>query len=316
MFGPPMVEPPTPEPGANPRGKSRRDTLDACIRWSGLAWLIRRTVARKRVGVLMYHDPDPAELEAHLTYLRGRYSFVSLDTFVDALKRRDFSVLPRAPLVVTIDDGHRGNVRLGEVLRRHGVRPTLYLTTDVVGTDKPFWFKTFDYAERQRLKRLPNDERLAALATRQPSASPRPADPQALTADDLRALLPLVDFGAHTRSHPSLTTCADGECWEEIAQSKADVERITNRPCRHFSYPNGDYSFREANFARACGFRSARTADPGWNGPTTDAYRIRILSGCDGASLTRLVADLSGVWLLVATLRGWRRGRRPPAVPR
>ena len=293
------------------RGSSRREQLDACIRWSGLAWLIRQTVARRRVGVLMYHDPGPEEFDAHLSYLARRYRFISLDKLVEALRRRDFSSLPHRSLVITIDDGHRGNARLVEVLRRHGVRPTIYLTTGVVGTDKPFWFTSFDYAERERLKRLPNEQRLAALATLQ-----SPTDPQALAPDDLQALMPLVDFGAHTRSHPSLTTCSDAECWEEIAQSKADVEQLTGRPCRHFSYPNGDYSFREANIARACGFSSARTADPGWNGPTTDPYRIRILSGPDRASLTRLIADLSGAWLLVATLRGWRRGRRPPAVSR
>jgi len=287
----------------------RADLLAAGIRWSGLAWMIRRTVARRRAGVLMYHDPSPEEFDAHLSYLVRRYSIIALDALVDALERRDFSTLPRAPLVITIDDGHRGNARLHDVLRRHGVRPTIYLTTGVVDTDEPFWFKTIEYAERQRLKRLPNAERLAAFAERPASASAR----QALSVEELRELSPLADFGAHTRTHPSLTTCTDEECREEITASKADVERITGRPCRHFSYPNGDYSLREANLARGCGFRSARTVDPGWNGPATDPYRLRVLSGSDRLSLTRLIADLSGMWLLVAMLRGWKRGRRPPA---
>jgi len=285
--------------------------LDGCIRWSGLAWLARQAVARRRVGILMYHDPRPDELDAHLSYLGRRYSFISLDALVDALEERDFSALPRAPLVITIDDGHRGNAELSGVLRRHGVRPVIFLTTGVVGTDEPFWFKTVGPRESERLKRLPNEARLAALAALEPG--PPPAGPQALGLEDLRALAPLVDFGAHTRTHPSLTTCGDEHCRHEIGQSKADVERMTGRPCRHFSYPNGDYSVREARVARACGFRSARTADPGWNGPTTDPYRLRILSASDGASLTRLIADLSGAWLAVAMLRGWRRGRRPVA---
>ena len=38
---------------------SRREQLDGCIRWSGLAWLVRQTVARRRVSILMYHDPVP-----------------------------------------------------------------------------------------------------------------------------------------------------------------------------------------------------------------------------------------------------------------
>ena len=220
--------------------------------------------------------------------------------------------------MITVDDGHRRNAHLSDVFKRHRVRPAIFLTTGVVGTDTPFWFKTLDDAERKRLKRLPNEERVAALSARQgsPMRAGRPADPQGLTVEDLHALMPLVDFGAHTRSHPSLTTCNDEECWDEISQSKAEVERVTGRPCHHFSYPNGDYSFREASMVRSCGFRSARTADSGWNGPTTDPYRIRILSGCDGASLTRLIADLSGAWLLVAMLRGWRRGRRSPTFLR
>lgn len=121
--------------------------LDGCIRWSGLAWLIRQAVARRRVSILMYHDPRREDLDAHLTYLGRRYSFISLDALVDALEQHDFSALPRAPLVITIDDGHRGNADLSGVLRRHGVRPVIFLTTGVVGTDEPFWLRPLVHAK-------------------------------------------------------------------------------------------------------------------------------------------------------------------------
>ena len=54
--------------------------------------------------------------------------------------------------------------------------------------------------ERERLKRLPNEARLAALEAR--TGTPA-AGPQALGLEDLHALAPLVDFGAQRAAIPA-----------------------------------------------------------------------------------------------------------------
>lgn len=105
------------------------------VRFGGLAWLVQNTVARRRVSIVLYHDPDPAALDAQLAYLAERYSAIPLDRLVSAIRSGDWSSLPHRSVVVTLDDGHARNLRLLSSFRRHGVKPTLYLWTDAVETD-------------------------------------------------------------------------------------------------------------------------------------------------------------------------------------
>jgi peptidoglycan/xylan/chitin deacetylase (PgdA/CDA1 family) len=103
------------------------------VRFSGLAWLVRNTVARRRVSIVLYHDPDPAALDAQLAYLVRRYSAIPFDRLVSAIRSNNWASLPPRSVVITLDDGHARNLRLLSSFRRHGVRPTLYLRTDTVG---------------------------------------------------------------------------------------------------------------------------------------------------------------------------------------
>ena len=47
--------------------------------------------------------------------------------------------VPERALVVTFDDGHRGNHRLLPIFRRYGIRPTIYLCSQIVGTQRGYW---------------------------------------------------------------------------------------------------------------------------------------------------------------------------------
>jgi len=59
-----------------------------------------------------------------------------------------------------------------------------------------------------------------------------------------------IEFGAHTRSHASLTSLTPDRLIEELASSKESIERNTGKPCRVFAYPYGDYSSAVVNFVR------------------------------------------------------------------
>ncbi|MDX6662559.1 MAG: hypothetical protein QOG09_661 [Solirubrobacterales bacterium] len=285
-----------------------RRALAAAIRWSGLAWLVRQALGR-RVAILLYHDPDPASLSRQLGWLRRRYRPIELDRLVDALHSGDWSSIPRRGLVVTIDDGHRGNLALAEVFREHGVRPTLFLATGIVASGRHFWFEDVDAKTAERLKGLGNDERLKALAELgiDPDREHDGAEPQALSRADVETMTATCQLGSHTRTHPILPKCPDGLAREEIAASKLEVEQLSGAPCRHFAYPNGAYSERELALVREAGYASARTVDIGWNGRRTDPLRLRILSVADGASNTVLAAELAGLKRLS---RLWRREGR------
>jgi peptidoglycan/xylan/chitin deacetylase (PgdA/CDA1 family) len=288
------------------------------LRWSGAPWLVRRAHRRGCATILLYHDPSPRVLDAHLAWMRARgVQFTTLDAMVEAITG-DAAALPEFAFVLTLDDGHRRNYELLPVFRRHGVVPTIYLCTQVVGTERRFWFQQ-PGVDTQPYKRLRNRDRVAALRRDcgfEPERAYPPAERQALSKREIEEMAPFVDFEVHTRFHPVLTQCDEDEAWEEIATSKRELEELLGRSCRHFSYPNGDYLEREVALARRAGFASARTIDLGWARPDTDPFRLPCLGVADDASVTMLAAQLSGIPSYVRRrLQGQRGGRWPVTQP-
>lgn len=274
-----------------------RDATAQLLRFSGAPWLLYRTHRRDYATILFYHDPKPAVLDAHLTYLRGRYQPTTLDEIVRAIERRDAAALPNHALAITLDDGHRGNYDLLPVFRRHGVVPTIYLCSQIVGTARHFWFQ-HPGVDSEPYKKLANAERVAALKRDvgfEPAREHPAAERQALSDREIDEMAPYVDFQVHTRFHPVLPRCSAEEAWEEIAESKRELEERLGRECRHFSYPNGDHGAREAELARRAGFASARTTELGWTRSDTDAFRLPCFGITDDASLPMLAAQLSGI---------------------
>ena len=290
-----------------------KELVAKLIRRCGLEALTRRTVSRDKVGILVYHDPSVARFEAHLEFLSTRYAFVSLDDLSAALSTRDWSRIPRNALVVTFDDGHRGNRELLPVFERFGLHPTIYLCSGIVRGDGLFWFR-LPGVDPEPLKLMSPAERATFLENAGISSA---VDRHALTPAEVAELAPTVDFGSHTISHPVLPLCTDNVAAHEIAQSRAEIEGISGTPCRHLSYPNGDYTDRETRLVREAGYASARTTEIGWNGRDADPLRLRIISLADFASVDVLAAHLAGllaVRRLVPTLLHRRALQR--RVPR
>jgi len=247
---------------------------------------------------LLYHDPAPDLFERHLEYLSRRYRFVTLAQVVEALgDRRRFSELPPNSLVITFDDGLRGNHALLPLFRRYGVVPTIYLCTRIVNSSRHYWFLESG-VDVERLKTASNDERVAHLREHagftETTEYPEEAR-QSLTLAEIEEMKDSVDFQSHSLTHPVLPLTSDEQCREEIFASKEEVESLVGRPCVHFSYPNYDYSERELRLVREAGYRSGRTGDIGWVGPDCDPFRLKLLvMGGDFSSLNVLASHLAG----------------------
>jgi peptidoglycan/xylan/chitin deacetylase (PgdA/CDA1 family) len=127
--------------------------------------------------------------------------------------------------------------------------------------------------------------------------------PRPMTADELRRLADgdLVEIGAHTVTHPSLSTLEPDMQRAEIAGSKRQLEGALDRTVASFAYPFGGASdfdettariVRDSGFDHACANVSSRLA------PGTDAYRLPrlLVRDGDGAKLARRLAgvDASG----------------------
>lgn len=284
-----------------------KQALGTFLRRSGAEALMRFACARRKVTIVVYHDPSPETLRRHLSWLSRRYSFTTMDAVADALETKRWDRLPLYPLVVTFDDGHRRNTALEPVLREFQVRPTVYLCSRIIGTRRPYWWQT-PAAEQlgiEALKEVPDRERRRRLAIAGNDPDRDGDERQAMTWDEVHALSPVCDFGAHTRTHPILIRCDDRQSEDEIVFCKSETEAFLQRPCHHFAYPNGDFGEREVVHMTRAGYRTARTIDPGWNGPEADPMRLSAFPISDDATVSWLAVQLTG-------LPAWLRDRKMP----
>ena len=265
---------------------------------SGMPLLIREWVCRNRVTILLYHDPKPTVFAKHIAYLSRHYTVISLDILVAAVHRKDFSQIPPKSVVITIDDGHAGNIELLPLFKEYHIRPTLYVCTQIIDTHRHFWFKIDGQSkgEKERLKRLSNAERLAHLKDMVDFEPEKVySDRQTLNMAEMKEMMESVDFQPHTQFHPILPRCTEMECKQEILESKVDLEKLLGIECSHFSYPNGDYTEREIEIVKAGRFRSARTTDIGWNTLDTPLYQLKAIPITDDAGLTLFRAELTTI---------------------
>lgn len=285
------------------------------LRLTGLPWLLRQRMQRRRVSILCYHDPRPEEFARHLRLLTRLYNIIPLARYL--AWRDDPTVeLPPKSLVITLDDGHRGNRALARVLAQYGIVVTVFVCTAIVGTYRRFWWKDLAPAERTRLKRTSDADRLKALGRNGFDETREYSERHALSEGEMRALGTYVDFQSHTRFHPILPQCTDARAADEIAGSKAELERRFGVRAVALAYPNGDYAERDAALAREAGYACALTIDGGYNDRGTDAFRLRRLSISDAATDSEVVVKASGLWSLweraaSALARVRRRGKLP-----
>lgn len=287
-----------------------KQAIAGMVRWTGFGALLRFLKARRGVTIVVYHDPTPELLREHLAWYAKHYRFTTLDAVATAMETGRWGDLPPYPLVVTLDDGHRNNTALAPLFRQYDLRPTVYLCSRVVGTARPYWWKT-EAADRigvETLKRVPDAERRRLLAEAGDDPDRDAAQTHAMTWDEVDRMADVADFGAHTRTHPILLQCDDRLCAEEIGLCRVELEDALGRSCDHFAFPNGDFGEREVEEIRNAGYRTARTIDPGWNHAKSDPLRLKAFPLSDDASVDWLTVQLTGI---PAWLRKWTKPTAP-----
>jgi peptidoglycan/xylan/chitin deacetylase (PgdA/CDA1 family) len=136
-------------------------------------------------------------------------------------------------VAVTFDDGYRSVGELARsVLDRVGWPGTVFVPTDHVGTGRPMAWPGIDewLGGRHEHELVGHDW------------------------DELRQLRDAGwEIGAHTCSHPLLTTLADAALARELRDSKAIVERELGS-CSSIAYPYGDVDPRVVRATAAAGY--------------------------------------------------------------
>lgn len=269
------------------------------LRYSGAAWLWRETVQRRRVTFLLFHDMEASDAERNFTYLKRHYNIISLPDYLQAVQTK--SKLPHKALIITFDDGHVSNHALLPVLQRMEIPITIFLCSEIVGTQRHFWFRHSEEMKPQveALKRLPNKERLQKLAAFGFSQESEYGDRQALNTNEIEEMKSVVDFQSHTCFHPILPQCNETEAQHEIIDSKQQLEERYGLKVNTLSYPNGDYSERDIRLAKEAGYSCGITVDSGYNSLHSDLFRLKRFSVNDARSTTELMVKATGLYALI-----------------
>lgn len=257
-----------------------------------------------------------AYFDRQMGILRRHFRPISLETLMGEIDAGE--VAPRSVCVTFDDGYADNYQHAFPILKKHGVPATIFLATDFIGTTSMPWHDRVLLAFKHGLAArfsLPKaglaDKVLAGPRDRVATAyqlldwlkrfSPRERNeriegivkacgaPVATGAKDANLMMDwnnvremvasdVIAFGAHTESHPILSTLSETDMELEIMGSKAVLERELGKPVRLFAYPNGrkgDYTETTRNLLQKADFLCAVTTNPGVNYPNKlDRFEI------------------------------------------
>jgi len=267
------------------------------LSYSGLPFLIREIFQRKKVTMLVYHDPSPSFALSNFAWLSRHYSIISLDDYLNYRNGIKGAKLPDKALVITLDDGYKGNYALLPVIRNLQIPVTIFLCSGIINTNRHYWFKYKNLkSTSETYKKIPNSLRLEKLNESGFQPEKEFSSPMALSKENIGEMKEQVNFQGHTVFHPCLPQCTDEESWFEIDESKKMLESEYGLAINAIAYPNGDHSAREIEYARKAGYLCGLTVDRGFNDGNTDLFRLKRLSVGDEDSIALLAIKASGIW--------------------
>lgn len=222
------------------------------------SWDALREEFGARVPVLMYHNVgpyrpgtvksltvSPEHFRRQMRWL-ARYGYTGISAGQWIEWRQTAKPLPVKPVLLTFDDAYKDIVEHAlPVVREFGFNATVFVVTQGIGKMN-LW------------------EKREGRGT--------------LMGMDAQQILDWarngVEFGAHSRTHPFLTTLQEDKLEEEIAGSRKDLEDLLGRPVAAFAYPYGDHN----DAVQACArrhFSAAFTTKEGMNTLCTDPAGLR-----------------------------------------
>jgi peptidoglycan/xylan/chitin deacetylase (PgdA/CDA1 family) len=117
------------------------------------------------------------------------------------------------------DDGHKLDLKLAKLLKKYGMRGTFYISL------KNREFKEEDLLSDEEIIELNRD----------------------------------FEIGAHTMTHPILTTINEKQAFNEIIESKKYLENLIKKKVNCFCYPGGKYNNKIKELVKEAGFIGGRT---------------------------------------------------------
>jgi peptidoglycan/xylan/chitin deacetylase (PgdA/CDA1 family) len=174
--------------------------------------LLYHHVGPKQYGAYPFLTVPPAKFESQMKWLRRRgYTAIRPADWISW--NRGAGALPRKPVLITFDDGYADLVHYAlPVLKRYNLTATIFVPTQCIGKTNQWDGGTW-----------------AQL----------PLMDQAQIRDWAAQG---IEFGAHTRTHPDLTTVSPERLNDEVAESARELESITGSRPLAFAYPYGCFT--------------------------------------------------------------------------
>jgi peptidoglycan/xylan/chitin deacetylase (PgdA/CDA1 family) len=230
----------------------------------------------------------------------------------EALAAIDSGRVPPRAVCITFDDGYRSVHDLAlPVLRRLGLPATVFVSSGYVDGRNMWNDRIVEAVETLPAEELDLaefglgvyslrsvDERAATLGSLTEASKYLPPQERSRLVGRLQALVGEraseglmltpemvvnldrhgIEIGAHTVTHPILTSLDDASAMQEIRDSKRELEAIVGKPVTLFAYPNGkvgkDFDQRHVAMVREAGFQAAFTTAVGAITRHHDRYQL------------------------------------------
>jgi peptidoglycan/xylan/chitin deacetylase (PgdA/CDA1 family) len=258
---------------------------------------------------LLESEPDVATFRWHMELLSKCFNVLPLS---EAIGMLGTARMPPRAVCITFDDGYRSVHDLAlPILQEFKLPATVFVTSGFVGGGNMWNDRIIEAVQSLPAGQLDLRElglgaySLASLGDRQLAVgklieASKYLPPQArqdlikrldvLVGEDLDHNLMLtaemvvnldragIEIGAHTITHPILTSLEDDSSRLEIAGGKQELEAILGKPVRLFAYPNGkvgkDFDQRHTRMAQEAGFSAAFTTRTGAATAGQDRFQL------------------------------------------
>jgi peptidoglycan/xylan/chitin deacetylase (PgdA/CDA1 family) len=303
--------------------KSRSSAKRKLINLAHETGLIRagRGLWAKSLTVVNYHRIDdpyrkdfdsfkpnvsatPEDFNRQMDYLSKWFNVVSMRDVVQWLDGQ--KELPLYATLITFDDGYLDNHTFAyPILRTHNFPALIFLTTEHIGTDLPFYWDMaaycFHHTKRDQLtfpdgktEGWSNQEQLDQVSRKWIELMKTfPHAEKLVYVQHLPELLGVsipegffkklmmnwdqvremqkggIEFGAHTMHHPILTRIPLEEVRAEIKGSKSRIEKELGEQVLSFAYPNGQSSDLNDKIEKIVADSGIRAAFTLLNGPSS-----------------------------------------------
>ncbi len=234
----------------------------------------------------------PENFHDHVRYLKNNFALLDIDEFIEIKKNKRKKFNRKSVVLTFDDgyaDNFYGAVPVLETLNAQAL---FYIATEHLDTQNEFWWDEFEKImthsalpdsleletsnQKYFFSTKTSEEKLIAYHALHPVFKYKKKAEQKVLLDQLRSwsglhtggqdshriltgaeikkmsLSKSVVLGAHTHTHTPLSLLNYREQMEEIKTSKEIIERIIEKPVRHFSYPYGEKRDYNSDSLKSC----------------------------------------------------------------